>query len=177
MYSIVELLDCMVDLLLTFWETAILFSIQLNQFIFPSILYEGSFFFFLCMASFPELVVPCLLDNDHFDRCEVIIFHCSFDLHFPAAAAAAAKALQSCPTLCDPIDGSPPGSPVPGILQARTLEWVAVSFSTAFPCWYDIVHLFTCPLSILMSSLIHNLPLGVLLDFSLLQIVVREQWK
>ena len=41
----------------------------------------------------------------------------------PAAAAAAAKSLQLCPTLCDPIDGSPPGSPVPGILQARTLEW------------------------------------------------------
>ena len=43
--------------------------------------------------------------------------------------AAAAKLLQSCPTLCDPIDGSPPGSPVPGILQARTLEWAAISFS------------------------------------------------
>ena len=43
--------------------------------------------------------------------------------------AAAAKSLQSCPTLCDPIDGSPPGAPVPGILQARTLEWVAISFS------------------------------------------------
>ena len=48
-----------------------------------------------------------------------------------AAAAAAAKSHQSCPTLCDPIDGSPPGSPVPGILQARTLEWVAISFSSA----------------------------------------------
>ena len=48
-----------------------------------------------------------------------------------AAAAAAAKSLQSCPTLCDPIDNSPPGSPVPGILQARTLEWVAISFSNA----------------------------------------------
>ena len=46
-------------------------------------------------------------------------------------AAAAAKSLQSCPTLCDPIDGSPPGSAVPGILQARTLEWVAISFSKA----------------------------------------------
>ena len=46
-------------------------------------------------------------------------------------AAAAAESLQSCPTLCDPIDGSPPGSPVPGILQARTLEWVAISFSSA----------------------------------------------
>ena len=48
-----------------------------------------------------------------------------------AAAAAAAKLLQSCPTLCDPIDGSPPGPPIPGILQARTLEWVAISFSNA----------------------------------------------
>ena len=47
------------------------------------------------------------------------------------AAAAAAKSLQSCLTLCDPIDGSPPGSPIPGILQARTLEWVAIAFSNA----------------------------------------------
>ena len=51
---------------------------------------------------------------------------------FGAAAAAAAKSLQSCPTLCDPRDGSPPGSPVPGILQARTMEWVAISFSSAW---------------------------------------------
>ena len=48
-----------------------------------------------------------------------------------AAAAAAAKSLQSCPTLCNPIDSSPPGSPVPGILQARIQEWVAISFSNA----------------------------------------------
>ena len=48
------------------------------------------------------------------------------------AAAAAAKSLQSCPTLCDPIDGSPPGSPVSGILQARVLEWVAISFSNSW---------------------------------------------
>ena len=47
------------------------------------------------------------------------------------AATATAKSLQSCPTLCDPIDGSPPGSPAPGILQARTPEWVAISFSSA----------------------------------------------
>ena len=52
--------------------------------------------------------------------------------NWQAAAAAAAKSLQSCPTLCDPIDGSPPGSPFPGILQARTLEWVAISFSNAW---------------------------------------------
>ena len=50
---------------------------------------------------------------------------------FDMQHAATAKSLQSCPTLCDPIDGSPPGSPVPGILQARTLEWVAISFSNA----------------------------------------------
>ena len=48
-----------------------------------------------------------------------------------SAVAAAAKSLQSCLTLCDPIDGSPPGFPIPGILQARTLEWVAISFSNA----------------------------------------------
>ena len=50
----------------------------------------------------------------------------------PRDCTAAAKSLQSCPTLCGPIDGSPPGSPVPGILQARTLEWVAISFSNAW---------------------------------------------
>ena len=48
------------------------------------------------------------------------------------SAAAAARSLQSCPTMCDPIDGSPPGFPVPGILQARTLEWFAISFSNAW---------------------------------------------
>ena len=52
-------------------------------------------------------------------------------VHAAAPAAAAAKSLQSCPTLCDPRDGSPLGSPMPGILQARTLEWVAISFSNA----------------------------------------------
>ena len=51
--------------------------------------------------------------------------------HCGQTAAAAAKSLQSCPTLCDPTDSSPPGSPVPGILKARTLEWVAISFSSA----------------------------------------------
>ena len=58
-------------------------------------------------------------------------------------AAAAAKSLQSCPTLCDPIDGSPPGSAVPGILQARTLEWVAISFSSAWK-WQVKVKSLSC---------------------------------
>ena len=67
-----------------------------------------------------------------------------------AAAAAAAKSLQSCPTLCDPIDGSPPRSPVPGILQAGTLEWVAISFSNAWKWKVKVkslsrVWLFTTP--------------------------------
>ena len=60
-----------------------------------------------------------------------------------AAAAAAAKSLQSCLTLCDPTDGSPPGSPVPGILQARTLEWVAISFSNSWQ-WKVKVKLLSC---------------------------------
>ena len=59
------------------------------------------------------------------------LVYASYALVSQAAAATAAKSLQSCPTLCDPIDSSPPGSPVPGILQARTLEWVAISFSSA----------------------------------------------
>ena len=64
--------------------------------------------------------VRCMVTN-----METYITICKLD------AAAAAKSLQLCPTLCNPIDGSPPGSPAPGILQARTLEWVAISFSSA----------------------------------------------
>ena len=61
-----------------------------------------------------------------------ILFHNEIKyFYFINKTAAAAKSLQSCPTLCDLIDGSPPGSSVPGILQARTLEWVAISFSNA----------------------------------------------
>ena len=59
----------------------------------------------------------------------VVMYRCESWTRKKAAAAAAAKSLESCLTLCDPIDGSPPGSPVPGILQARILEWVAISFS------------------------------------------------
>ena len=64
----------------------------------------------------------------------MLISHLSWNLIlcFSLHAAPAAKSLQSCPTLCNPIDGSPPGSTVPGILQARTLEWVAISFSNAW---------------------------------------------
>ena len=61
----------------------------------------------------------------------LIYFEFIFVYGVRKCAIAAAKSLQSCPTLCDPRDGSPPGAPVPGILQARTLEWVAISFSNA----------------------------------------------
>ena len=75
--------------------------------------------------------------------------HALIWLYIPVAAAAA-ESLQSCPTLCDPTDGGPPGSPVPGILQARALEWVAISFSNAWK-WkvkvksFSRVRLFSTP--------------------------------
>ena len=64
--------------------------------------------------------------------CWINIYICIYTHTHIWHDAAAAKSLQLCPTLCNPIDGSPPGSPVPGILQARTLEWVAISFSNAW---------------------------------------------
>ena len=67
-----------------------------------------------------------------FSLCQYFFRPENLSLFIKASAAAAAKLLQSSPTLCDPTDGSPPGSPVPGILQARTLEWVAISFSNAW---------------------------------------------
>ena len=78
------------------------------------------------------------LPKPHVQPAPELAYSISFLFHsLPSStlmglAAAAAKSLQSCPTLCDPIDGSPPSSPVPGILQARTLEWVAISFSNAW---------------------------------------------
>ena len=70
-------------------------------------------------------------NQQNYCRIHLFRFVLSLCETLPAAAAAAAKSLQSCPTLCNPIDGSPPGSSVPGILQARTLEWAAISFSDA----------------------------------------------
>ena len=84
------------------------------------------------LSSLPDAMAFQWMDvND--GCCFFLFFFRCPSLHpAAAAAAAAAKSLQSCPTLCDPIDGSPPGSAVPGILQARTLEWVAISFSNAW---------------------------------------------
>ena len=85
------------------------------MFVFPQFVYFSPLFFFIFFYFFPLYLVTTLKM-----RCSSV------------KAAAAAKSLQSCLTLCDPIDGSPPGFPVPGILQARTLEWVAISFSNAW---------------------------------------------
>ena len=76
-------------------------------------------------------------------------------------SAAAAKSLQSCPTLCDPIDGSPPGSSVPGILQARTLEWVAIFFSSAWKWNLKMKSLSHVQLSATPWTAAHQAPLSV----------------
>ena len=79
-----------------------------------------------------EVIFIVLIRMKYILRSELQNTNCVILLIHIWAAAAAAKSLQSCQTLCDPIAGSPPGSPVPGILQARTLEWVAISFPNAW---------------------------------------------
>ena len=78
-----------------------------------------------------------------------------------AAAAAAAKLLQSCPTLCNPIDGSPPGSAIPGILQARTLEWFAISFSNAWKWKVKVKSLSHVRLFVTPWTVVHQAPLSM----------------
>ena len=91
-------------------------------------------------SNYLTLSCPLLLLPSIFPSIRVFSSELALPIRWPkywsfsfciSPAAAAAKSLQSCPTLCDPRDGSPPGSPIPGILQARTLEWVAISFSNA----------------------------------------------
>ena len=104
------------------------------------------------MAGNHNVWVVCTCGYMYINMYLLIIFikrtHCSRCLlctGFYVAAAAAAKLLQSCPTLCNPIDGSPPGCPAPGILQARTLEWVAISFSNAWKWKVKVKSLSKCP--------------------------------
>ena len=82
--------------------------------------------FFIVQLSYPYMITGKTIAMTRQTFVDKVM-----SLLFNMLSAAAAKSLQSCPTLCDPIDGSPPGSPVPGILQARTLEWVAISFSSS----------------------------------------------
>ena len=92
------------------------------------------------LSFYPSFI--CILDKLHLLSCRILII-----CHF---AAAAAKSLQSCPILCDPIDGSPPGSLIPGILQARILEWVAISFSNALKWKVKVKRL--SPVRLLVTS-------------------------
>ena len=97
--------------------------------------------FTVSWSLFTFMSIVLMVPSSHLILCHPLLF---LPLIFPSiwvfsnksahhiAAAAAAKLLQLCPTLCDPIDSSPPVSPIPGILQARTLEWVAISFSNAW---------------------------------------------
>ena len=94
---------------------------------------------FWVLLSIYHLFVPISISKLHTYR---YLFTLLPNIMFTAAAAAA-KSLQSCSTLCDPIDGSAPGSPVPGILQARTLEWVAISFCNAWK-WKGKVKSLSC---------------------------------
>ena len=84
---------------------------------------------FLFLGYFNSKITP--IKSESLDDRAVALVSKNLQQTDTKVAATAAKSLQSCLTLCDPIDGSPPGSPVPGILQARTLEWVAISFSNA----------------------------------------------
>ena len=87
----------------------------------------------LCLINVWFFLVICIARVHINEGLFIDFLFCDLDrFDHPCAHAAAAKSLQSCPTLWDPIDGGPPGSPVPGILQARTLEWVAISFSNAW---------------------------------------------
>ena len=81
--------------------------------------------------------------------------------HYHVSSPAAAKSLQSCLTLCDPIDGSPPGSPIPGILQARTLEWVAISFSSAWKWKVKVKSLSCVRLFVTPWTAAHQAPLSM----------------
>ena len=97
----------------------------------------------LCPTHCLFLLFWSQLQNHFLGKASLLSHTCSYHPIICTAAAAAAKSRQSCPTLCDHIDGSPPGSPVPGILQARTLEWVAISFSNAWK-WKVKVKLLSC---------------------------------
>ena len=98
-------------------------------------------------------------------HCSVLWFSCLVGSHsalvFRTFNSCSAKLLQSCPTLCDPTDGSPPGSPIPGILQARTLEWVAISFSNAWKWKVKVKSLSHVWLFTTRWTVAHQVPLSM----------------
>ena len=135
------LLDCVVKSLFS-QEFTKLFSKVAILFCFPTGSEWASVALYLCqhlVVSVFQVVVILTGESWYLFIVLICISMVVYDVSFHRLiyclyvffGAAAAKSLQSCPTLCDPIDSSPPGSPIPGILQARTLEWVAISFSSA----------------------------------------------
>ena len=111
------------------------------------------------------------MTHKHVNRCSTSLI---------TAAAAAAESLQSCPTLCDLIDGSPPGSPVPGILQARTLEWVAISFSNPWKWKVKVKSLSHVRLSNLMDcslpgSSIHGIFQARVLEWGAIDSTIKKE--
>ena len=111
---------------------------------FPLVIFfaYGSVYVSMLLSPFVSLS-PSPAPTLHIHVCSLCLhLHCSTYIQFNTAA----KSLQSCPTLCDPIDGSPLGSPVPGILQARTLEWVAISFSNSSEFWSQLYCIQLCNL-------------------------------
>ena len=129
---------------------------------------QGSYSFFLVSGSKyfcyhgPLLLYICPLATWIFCSSFLFVFFLWIHLFsFIYLTAAAAKSLQSCPTLCDPIDGSPPGSAVPGILQARTLEWVAISFSSAWKWKVKVKSLRCVRLSATPWTAAHQAPLSM----------------
>ena len=104
-------------------------SLSQHQGLFQGEAYRVTLYMFLRASEVCLNKCPCMMPSAHTFR--IVCLPRRWDLDLCSVAAAAANSLQSCPTLCDPIYGSPSGSPVPGILQARTLEWVTISFSNA----------------------------------------------
>ena len=105
-----------------------------HQILVDSFLSRCFFIFCMSLGSFPEnfFIIFTSFTGELVHRAlHIVLPEWNFHI-YPCIVFAAAKSLQSCPTLCNPIDSSPPGSPIPGILQARTLEWVAISFSNAW---------------------------------------------
>jgi len=111
-------------------------------------------------SSFPTILIVIILILEHYQnhRVHTICITLLGTSVYSEIAAAAAKLHQSCPTLCNPIDGSPPGSSVPGILQARTLEWVAISFSNAWKWKVKVKSLSRIRLSATPWTVAHQAP-------------------